>query len=79
MRSWLLDGRSASSATEDRDGGLDGYSPLQGRQEERAPLAGERRAEIEQGLALGQLIYGLRTQAGLSQRELAARMVTTQS
>ena len=42
-------------------------------------MAAERRADIEQGLALGQLIYDLRTEAGLSQRELAARMGTTQS
>ncbi len=39
----------------------------------------ETRAEIEQDLALGQLIYDLRTKAGLSQRELAERMGTTQS
>nr|WP_300149446.1 helix-turn-helix domain-containing protein [Propionicimonas sp.] len=45
----------------------------------RAPVAPERRAEIEQDLALGQLIYDLRTEAGLSQRELAVRMGTTQS
>jgi transcriptional regulator with XRE-family HTH domain len=37
------------------------------------------RAGIEQDLALGQLIYDLRTAAGLSQRALAARMGTTQS
>ena len=37
------------------------------------------RAGVEQDLALGQLIYDLRTEAGLSQRELAARMGTTQS
>jgi ribosome-binding protein aMBF1 (putative translation factor) len=37
------------------------------------------REAIEQDLALGQLIYDLRTQAGLSQRELAERMGTTQS
>jgi ribosome-binding protein aMBF1 (putative translation factor) len=37
------------------------------------------RTGIEQDLALGQLIYDLRTQAGLSQRELAERMGTTQS
>ena len=42
-------------------------------------MAAERRADIEQGLALGQLIYDLRTEAGLSQRDLAARMGTTQS
>jgi ribosome-binding protein aMBF1 (putative translation factor) len=43
-----------------------------------APSA-ETRAGIEQDLALGQLIYDLRTEAGLSQRELAERMGTTQS
>lgn len=44
----------------------------------RAPTA-ETRAEVEHDLALGQLIYDLRTEAGLSQRELAERMGTTQS
>ena len=39
----------------------------------------DARAGIEQDLALGQLIYDLRTEAGLSQRELAERMGTTQS
>jgi len=39
----------------------------------------ETRAGVVQGLALGQLIYDLRTEAGLSQRELAERMGTTQS
>ena len=43
-----------------------------------APTA-ETRAGVEQDLALGQLIYDLRTEAGLSQRELAERMGTTQS
>jgi ribosome-binding protein aMBF1 (putative translation factor) len=43
-----------------------------------APSA-ETRAGIEQDLALGQLIYDLRTEAGLSQRKLAERMGTTQS
>lgn len=37
------------------------------------------RAGVEQDLALGQLIYDLRTEAGLSQRQLAERMGTTQS
>ncbi len=37
------------------------------------------RAVVEQDLALGQLIHDLRVQAGLSQRELAERMGTTQS
>jgi ribosome-binding protein aMBF1 (putative translation factor) len=44
----------------------------------RAPST-EVRAEVEHDLALGQLIYDLRTGAGLSQRELAERMGTTQS
>ena len=39
----------------------------------------EVRAAVEQDLALGQLIYDLRTAAGLSQRALAKRMGTTQS
>jgi ribosome-binding protein aMBF1 (putative translation factor) len=39
----------------------------------------ETRAGVEQDLALGQLIYDLRSAAGLSQRELAERMGTTQS
>jgi ribosome-binding protein aMBF1 (putative translation factor) len=44
----------------------------------RAPTD-EVRAGVEQDFALGQLIYDLRTGAGLSQRELAERMGTTQS
>lgn len=44
----------------------------------REPSA-DARASIEQDLALGQLIYDLRTRAGLSQRALADRMGTTQS
>lgn len=43
-----------------------------------APSA-EVTTDIEQDFALGQLIYDLRTQAGLSQRALAERMGTTQS
>ena len=38
----------------------------------------ETRAAINQDLDLGQLIYDMRTEAGLSQRELAERMETTQ-
>ena len=45
----------------------------------RAAPSAETRAGIEQDLALGQLIYDLRTEAALSQRELAERMGTTQS
>jgi transcriptional regulator with XRE-family HTH domain len=36
-------------------------------------------AEIEADFELGQLIYDLRTEAGLSQQALAERMGTTQS
>ncbi|NOX23185.1 MAG: helix-turn-helix transcriptional regulator [Actinobacteria bacterium] len=39
----------------------------------------ETRAAVEQDLDLGQLIYDMRTEAGLSQRQLAERMKTTQS
>jgi transcriptional regulator with XRE-family HTH domain len=39
----------------------------------------ETRASLERDLALGQLIYDLRTGAGLSQAALAKRMATTQS
>ena len=45
----------------------------------RKEAAPEVRASIEQDLALGQLIYDLRTEAGLTQRALAERMGTTQS
>jgi ribosome-binding protein aMBF1 (putative translation factor) len=48
------------------------------RKKRPGPVA-ETRAGIEQDLALGQLIYDLRTEAGFSQRELAERMGTTQS
>ncbi len=37
------------------------------------------RTAVEQDPALGQLIHHLRVEAGLSQRELAERMGTTQS
>ena len=46
---------------------------------ERGEPSGAARAEVEQDLALGQLIYDLRMDVGLSQRELAERMGTTQS
>lgn len=45
----------------------------------RRPPSAETRADVEHDLALGQLIHDLRTGAGLSQRELAERMRTTQS
>lgn len=44
----------------------------------RAPAA-VTRADVEHELALGQLIYDLRTAVGLSQRELAERIGATQS
>ena len=37
------------------------------------------RAAVERDLALGQLVYDLRVESGLSQSELAERMGTTQS
>lgn len=46
---------------------------------QRPAVSTEVRAGIEQDFALGQMIYDLRTEAGLSQRELAQRMSTTQS
>ena len=46
---------------------------------ERGEPSEEIRAGVEQDLALGQLIYNLRIEVGLSQRELAERMGTTQS
>ena len=55
------------------------YSRWEDVKQRRGDVPDERRAEIDQDLALGQLVYDLRTAAGLSQRELAARMGTTQS
>ena len=46
---------------------------------ERSEPSEEVRAGVEQDLVLGQLIYDLRIEVGLSQRELAERMGTTQS
>ena len=45
----------------------------------RGEPALQTRSGVEQDLALGQLIHDLRVEAGLSQRELAERMGTTQS
>jgi transcriptional regulator with XRE-family HTH domain len=45
----------------------------------RAGLDTTTRASAAQDVALGQLIFDLRTAAGLSQREVAERMRTTQS
>lgn len=55
------------------------YSRWEDVKKKRRAPASETQAGIEQDLALGQLIYDLRTDAGLSQRELAERMGTTQS
>ena len=43
---------------------------------ERSEPSEEVRAGVEQDLVLGQLIYDLRIEVGLSQRELAERMGT---
>jgi len=45
----------------------------------REELAAGTRVGVEQDLALGQLIYDLRTSSGLTQKALAERMGTTQS
>lgn len=55
------------------------YSRWSEARAERPAPSEETRSSVEQDLALGQLIYDLRTEAGLSQRELASRMGTTQS
>ena len=55
------------------------YSRWEDVKRKRPTPDADTRAGVEQDLALGQLIYDLRTEAGLSQRELAERMGTTQS
>lgn len=55
------------------------YSRWDDVKKRRAEPTAEVRVEVEHDLALGQLIYDLRTEAGLSQRALAERMGTTQS
>jgi transcriptional regulator with XRE-family HTH domain len=55
------------------------YSRWDDVKKQRRATTGTARRDIEHDLALGQLIYDLRTAAGLSQRELAERMGTTQS
>jgi transcriptional regulator with XRE-family HTH domain len=54
------------------------YSRWDDTKKKRQGLDADTRAGVEQ-LALGQLIYDLRTAAGLSQGKLAERMGTTQS
>ena len=55
------------------------YSRWEDIKKNKSEPSAEPRAGVEQDLDLGQLIYDLRTEAGLSQRELADRMGTTQS
>ncbi len=55
------------------------YSRWDDIKQQRGGPSAETRAVVEQDLALGQLIYDMRTEAGLSQRALAERMGTTQS
>lgn len=55
------------------------YSRWDDVKKQRREPSASTRVEVEHDLALGQLIYDLRTEAGLSQRELAERMGTTQS
>ncbi len=54
------------------------YSRWEEIKKHKGEPSAETRAGIEQDLDLGQLIYDLRIAAGLSQRELAERMGTTQ-
>ena len=55
------------------------YSRWDEIKKQRPAVDAEARTGIEHDLALGQLIYDLRTEASLTQRELAERMGTTQS
>ena len=55
------------------------YSRWDEVKKQRSAPDAETRAGVEQDIALAQLIYDLRTKAGISQRELAERMGTTQS
>jgi transcriptional regulator with XRE-family HTH domain len=55
------------------------YSRWDDVKKKRPGPGAETRSGVEQDLDLGQLIYDLRTGVGLSQRELAERMGTTQS
>jgi len=55
------------------------YSRWEDIKKTKGKASAETRAAVEQDLDLGQLIYDMRTEAGLSQRELAERMETTQS
>jgi ribosome-binding protein aMBF1 (putative translation factor) len=55
------------------------YSRWEEAKSRRPRPAADLREAVEKDLALGQLIYDLRTEAGLSQAALAKRMATTQS
>jgi transcriptional regulator with XRE-family HTH domain len=55
------------------------YSRWDDVKQRRSTQTAQARLDVEHDLALGQLIYDLRTAAGLSQRALAERMCTTQS
>ncbi len=55
------------------------YSRWEDIKKRKGTADAETVAGVEQDLALGQLIYDMRTEAGLSQRALAERMGTTQS
>jgi ribosome-binding protein aMBF1 (putative translation factor) len=55
------------------------YSRWDDIKKQRREPSTETRASVGQDFDLGQLIYDLRSEAGLSQRELAERMGTTQS
>lgn len=55
------------------------YSRWEDVKKDKGEPSAQDRASVEQDLDLGQLIYDLRSEAGLSQRELAHRMGTTQS
>lgn len=52
------------------------WADVKAARSEPSPAA---RAAVERDLALGQLIHDLRVEEGVSQRELAKRMGTTQS
>lgn len=55
------------------------YSRWEDIKKQRPDPTDDTRTGVEQDFAMGQLIYDLRTEAKLSQRELAERMGTTQS
>ncbi len=55
------------------------HSRWEGIKAKRLPVPVGTGSVLEQDFSLGQLIYYLRTEVGLSQAELAERMGTTQS